>query len=48
MNVVADAGLGADAATWHMQAGTDMWEAAGYLGTIVEMLSAPYGHHTPF
>lgn len=51
-NVVADAGLGNDvtphvlrhtAATW----GTDMWEAAGYLGMTVEMLSARYGHHHP-
>jgi integrase len=55
-NVVADAGLGDDvtphvlrhtAATWLMQAGTDMWEAAGYLGMTVEMLSQRYGHHHP-
>jgi len=55
-NVVSDAGLGDDvtphvlrhtAATWLMQAGTDMWEAAGYLGMTVEMLSARYGHHHP-
>lgn len=55
-NVVADAGLGDDvtphvlrhtAATWLMQAGTDMWEAAGYLGMTVETLSARYGHHHP-
>jgi integrase len=53
-NVVADAGLGDDvtphvlrhtAATWLMQAGTDIWEAAGYLGMTVEMLSQRYGHH---
>lgn len=53
-NVVADAGLGEDvtphvlrhtAATWLMQAGVDMWEAAGYLGMTVEMLSQRYGHH---
>lgn len=53
---MADAGLGADvtphvlrhtAATWLMQAGTDMWEAAGYLGMTVETLSARYGHHHP-
>jgi integrase len=55
-NVVADAGLGDDvtphvlrhtAATWLMQAGTDVWEAAGYLGMTVEMLSQRYGHHHP-
>jgi integrase len=55
-NVAADAGFGNDvtphalrhtAATWLMQAGTDMWETAGYLGMTVEMLSARYGHHHP-
>ncbi len=35
------------AATWLMQAGTDVWEAAGYLGMTVEMLSQRYGHHHP-
>jgi hypothetical protein len=30
-----------------MQNGTDMWEAAGYLGMTVEILSARYGHHHP-
>ena len=35
------------AATWLMQAGTDIWEAAGYLGMSVEMLSQRYGHHHP-
>jgi integrase len=54
--VVAAAGLGDDvtphvfrhtAATWLMQAGTDLWEAAGYLGMTVETLSARYGHHHP-
>lgn len=35
------------AATWQMQAGTDLWEAAGYLGMTVEMLSQRYGHHHP-
>lgn len=34
-------------ATWLMQAGTDMWEAAGYLGMTIEMLSQRYGHHHP-
>ena len=55
-NVVSTAGLGDDvtphvlrhtAATWLMQAGTDLWEAAGYLGMTVEMLSQRYGHHHP-
>jgi len=55
-NVVTDAGLGDDvtphvlrhtAATWLMQAGTDVWEAAGYLGMTIEMLSHRYGHHHP-
>ncbi len=53
---VVDAELGPDviphtlrhtAATWLMQAGTDIWEAAGYLGMTVEALSARYGHHHP-
>jgi integrase len=55
-HAVRGAGLGADvtphtlrhtAATWLMQAGTDLWEAAGYLGMTVEMLSQRYGHHHP-
>jgi integrase len=54
--VVKDAGLGADvthhvlrhtAATWLMQAGTDRWEAAGFLGMSVETLMGRYGHHHP-
>lgn len=53
---VRDAGLGPDvtphtlrhtAATWLMQQGTDAWEAAGYLGMTIEMLSQRYGHHHP-
>jgi integrase len=53
---VKDAGLGCDvtphvlrhtAATWLMQAGVDPWEAAGYLGMTIEMLSRRYGHHHP-
>ena len=53
---VADAGLSDDvtphalrhtAATWLMQAATDLWQAAGYLGMTVEMLSERYGHHHP-
>jgi integrase len=35
------------AATWLMQNGTDLWQAAGYLGMSVEMLERVYGHHHP-
>ena len=35
------------AATWLMQAGVDMWTAAGYLGMTVETLERVYGHHHP-
>lgn len=35
------------AATWQMQAGTDMFQAAGLLGMSVEMLREVYGHHHP-
>ncbi len=35
------------AATWQMQAGTDHFEAAGYLGMSVETLLKVYGHHHP-
>src|SRR5262245_47904334 len=54
--VAEDAGLGPDvtphvlrhtAATWLMQAGTDPWEAAGFLGMTVETLMSRYGHHHP-
>jgi integrase len=54
--VAKDAGLGSDvtphvlrhtAATWLMQAGTDPWEAAGFLGMTVETLMNRYGHHHP-
>jgi integrase len=54
--ILQDAGLGEDvvrhslrhtAATWLMQAGVDMWEAAGRLGMTVEQLEANYGHHHP-
>jgi integrase len=33
------------AATWLMEAGVDMWEAAGYLGMSVATLEKHYGHH---
>jgi integrase len=54
--VAGDAGLGPNvtphvlrhtAATWLMQAGTDPWEAAGFLGMTVETLMTRYGHHHP-
>jgi integrase len=34
-------------ATWMMQAGVDVWQAAGFLGMTVEMLERVYGHHHP-
>jgi len=30
-----------------LQAGVDLWEAAGWLGMTVEQLEANYGHHHP-
>jgi len=33
------------AATWLLQNGVDMFEAAGYLGMSLEMLDRVYGHH---
>lgn len=35
------------AATWQMQWGTDLFEAAGYLGMSVQTLLNEYGHHHP-
>jgi integrase len=35
------------AATWLMQAGTDPWQAAGFLSTSVATLLRVYGHHHP-
>lgn len=35
------------AATWQMQAGTPLYEAAGYLGMSPETLWDIYGHHHP-
>jgi integrase len=35
------------AATWQMQAGTPIYEAAGYLGMSPETLWEVYGHHHP-
>jgi integrase len=35
------------AATWLMQLGVDLWQAAGYLGMSAETLDRKYGHHHP-
>ena len=35
------------AATWMMQNGADLWDAAGFLGMTAEMLQRVYGHHHP-
>jgi integrase len=35
------------AATWQMQAGTDMFEAAKYLGMTTATLEQTYVHHRP-
>ncbi|WP_316164538.1 MULTISPECIES: site-specific integrase [unclassified Bradyrhizobium] len=35
------------AATWLMQNGTSIWDAAGYLGMTAEVLERVYGHHHP-
>ena len=32
--------------TWLMQAGVNIWEAAGYAGMSAEMLERVYGHHS--
>ena len=34
-------------ATWLMQAGIDLWEAAGHLGMSVKVLEVTYGKHHP-
>jgi integrase len=34
-------------ATWLMQAGVPIWEAAGFLGMSVKTLERVYGHHSP-
>jgi integrase len=53
---VRAAGLGADVtphilrhtcATWLMQSGVNLWDAAGFLGMTVQQLEAGYGHHHP-
>lgn len=54
--IAKDAGLGDDvtphtcrhtAATWLMQAGVDIFEAAGFLGMSSKTLEDVYGHHHP-
>ena len=35
------------AATWLMQRGVPVWEAAGFLGMSPEVLQETYGHHHP-
>jgi integrase len=35
------------AATWLMQRGVPIWQAAGYLGMSVEIIERTYGHHHP-
>jgi integrase len=35
------------AATWLMQRGVPLWEAAGFLGMSPEVLEDTYGHHHP-
>lgn len=34
-------------ATWMMQAGVPIWDAAGFLGMTVKTLEKVYGHHSP-
>jgi integrase len=36
------------AATWLMQRGVPIWEAAGFLGMSPEVLQDTYGHHHPY
>ena len=34
-------------ATWMMQRGVPIWQAAGFLGMTVKTLESVYGHHSP-
>jgi len=34
-------------ATWLMQDGVSLWDAAGFLGMTVQQLEQTYGHHHP-
>lgn len=54
--LVNDCGLGPDViphalrhtgVTWGMQAGMDLWDASGYFGMTVQVLTEVYGHHHP-
>jgi len=54
--LATDCGFGSDViphalrhtgVTWGMQAGMDIWDAAGYFGMTVQMLTDVYGHHHP-
>jgi integrase len=54
--IVRDAGLAGEitphwmrhtCATWLMEAGVDMWEAAAYTGMTVAVLEKHYAHHRP-
>ena len=35
------------AATWLMQNGVEIWQAAGFLGMSPQMVERVYGHHSP-
>jgi len=35
------------AAAWLMQAGTDLWQASGFLSMSMDTLQRVYGHHHP-
>src|SRR5690606_31954406 len=52
--LVTDSGLGSDVVphvlrhtgvTWGMQNGMDIWDASGYFGMTVQLLTDVYGHH---
>jgi integrase len=54
--LVADSGLTPDVVphvlrhtgvTWGMQNGMDIWDASGYFGMTVQVLTDVYGHHHP-
>ena len=47
MTLAMTAGVRYTAATWQMQAGTDPWQVAEYLGMTLETLLEQYGHHHP-
>ncbi|MGV8856217.1 MAG: tyrosine-type recombinase/integrase [Devosia sp.] len=55
-SLVVDSGLSADVVphvlrhtgvTWGMQNGMDIWDASGYFGMTVQVLTDVYGHHHP-